>query len=374
MRRVFQTAFGRAIPPTLLVGLVVLSSLSLGCEAIFRWWITPPPFASHDPTAPPDYSDLATWAAHPDKSDPADLVPPGSGAVDRQAEAEVDVFFIHPTTYYKSEHFNGPWDDPDAAEITDTGVMALQASSFNSAGRIFAPYYRQIALGGYFSDDTERGLALAFGDVERAFDHWLLSWNEDRPFILASHSQGSRHAQTLLSKRFSGEEGRALRERLVAAYLLGGRIAEHRLGGELPLPACERADDTGCVIGWRTVSDETGPRPGEADEVGDNLCTNPLSWTRGGEPAPPSTNLGSLPLGQNDRTSLPAATLGFVGARCQDGFLRIAPTPEGDGWETLVRGGDFHVYDYALFHMNVRANALQRAAAYLGSGDPAGSR
>ena len=371
MQRVFQTARGRATGHVLLATVVVASSFSLGCDAVFRWWITPAPFDSHAPT--PDYADLATWAAHPDKSDPADLVPPGSGAMDRQAESEVDVFFIHPTTYYQSDHFNGPWDDPGAAEITDTGVMAIQASSFNGAGRIFAPYYRQIALGGYFTDDVERGLAFAFADVERAFDHWLERWSGDRPFILASHSQGTRHAQTLLAKRFEGEEGRALRDRLVAAYLIGGRIPQRRLGAELPLPSCERTDDTGCLIGWRTVSDETGPRLDDLEEMEDNLCTNPLSWTRGGEPAPPDANLGSLPLGRNDRTSLPAPTPELVGARCQDGWLRIAPTPEGEGWETLVRSGDFHVYDYALFHMNVRANAEARVAAHLASLAPDGS-
>ncbi len=353
-----------------LTAVALVSLAAFGCSTVFRWYVTPEPFDSHEPPPAPDYAELATWAAHPDKRDPADLVPPGSGAVDRQSEAAVDVFFIHPTTYYKSDHFNAPWDEPSAGEITDTGVMAIQASSFNGAGRIFAPYYRQIALGGYFTADAERGLAFAYQDVERAFDHWLTEWSGGRPFILASHSQGSRHAQTLLAKRFAGEAGRPLRERLVAAYLVGGWIDEAQLGKELPLPACQEPTSTGCIIGWRTVSDETGPRADEEQEVAANLCVNPLSWRRDGLRVAPAANLGALPLGQNTRTSLPAATPGIVGGQCRDGWLRIAPTPEGEGWQTLVRSSDFHVYDYGLFHMNIRANAQTRASSYFARKPP----
>ncbi|MCP5058576.1 MAG: DUF3089 domain-containing protein [bacterium] len=356
----------RLLLPTILL---LMATSTLGCRAMFQWWITPAPFDSHTPPPAPDYAELASWAAHPDVSDPADLVPPGSDAVDRQAEAPVDVFFLHPTTYYNGEHFNAPWDDPDAAEITDTGVMATQASSFNGAGRIFAPYYRQMALGGYFTPDKAKGLELAYTDVERAFDHWLNERSGGRPFILASHSQGSRHAQTLLQERFSGEEGRALRERLVAAYLIGGWIPTTKLGAELPLPACETAQDTGCLIGWRTVSADAEPRSeiNELEAPETNLCTNPLSWTRGDTRAPASEHLGALPLGQNDRNALPPITVEMLGARCSAGQLQIDPTPEGDGWDVLVRQGNFHVYDYALFTMNVRANAEQRVAAYLAS-------
>ncbi|MAE96479.1 MAG: hypothetical protein CL910_17670 [Deltaproteobacteria bacterium] len=349
--------------------LVLVASCGLGCAALFRWWITPAPFDTHTPPPAPDYAELATWAAHPEQSDAADLVPPGSGGVDRQAEAAIDVFFIHPTTYYESEHFNAPWDDPSADEITDTGVMALQASSFNGAGRVYAPYYRQIALGGYFTADKEKGLALAYGDVERAFDHWLARWSGGRPFILASHSQGSRHAQTLLRTRFAGEEGRALRQRLVAAYLIGGWIPEQDLGAALPIPACEGPRDTGCLIGWRTLSEKAAPPtgPNQLPPGQTNLCTNPLSWTRAATPAPRTAHLGALPLLQNDRTALPPVTAGMLGARCTEGSLRIDPAPQGKGWNVLVRGGNFHVYDYALFYMNLRANAEERAAAHLAS-------
>ncbi len=63
----------------------------------------------------------------------------------------------------------------------------------------------------------------------------------------------------------------------------------------------------------------------------------------------------------------PPITVEMLGARCSAGQLQIDPTPEGDGWDVLVRQGNFHVYDYALFTMNIRANAQQRAAAYLAS-------
>lgn len=353
--------------------LLTVTVSQIGCAQALRWYLTPAPFAEHTPPPAPDYADLASWASHPDKTDPADLVPPGTGSVDRQAEAAVDVFFVHPTTYYKSAHFNAPIDDEDANEITDLGVMAGQASTFNGAARIYAPRYRQMAVGGYFTEDKEKGLAFAFTDVERAFDHWLETWSDGRPFLLASHSQGSRHLQTLLAKRFAGEEGAALRERLIAAYLIGGWVDQERLGGELPLPACETATDTGCAIGWRTATEEFEATQTEIVPPDRNLCMNPLTWSRTGA-APKDANLGSIPLAATDRESLPVPDAGLVGARCDAGWLRIDPTPEQDGYDTMVRGGNYHVYDYALFHMNVRANVETRVGAYLSSRPGGGGR
>ncbi len=354
----------RAHGSSTLALLVVLALGLGGCERIVIWWITPDPFDSQQPPPAPDYADPQSWAALPDRDDWADRVPPGSGAVDRQGEARVDVFFVHPTTYYKSAHFNGPIDDEDTNRITDEGVMAIQASAFNGAARIYAPRYRQIALGGYFTEDREKGLALAYGDVLRAFDHYLAHWNAGRPLYLAAHSQGTRHSLQLLGDRFA--RASPVRERLIAAYLIGGWLPEHRFtGNEADLPACERADDTGCVIGWRTVAEDGTPSlrdglaPGET-----NLCTNPLLWTRGPERAPRERNLGSLPLNVIRDGELPPIDRALVGARCADGWLRI-DRPDADGYGVLVRRGDYHTYDYALFYMNLRENARRRVEAYL---------
>jgi hypothetical protein len=73
---------------------------------------------------------------------------------------------------------------------------------------------------------------LAYGDVARAFDHFL-SVNPSGPFILASHSEGSIHALRLLQERIIGTP---LHRRLVVAYVIG--LALPAQIAEAGLPVC----------------------------------------------------------------------------------------------------------------------------------------
>ena len=56
-------------------------------------------FAEATPPAAPDYTQAQWWAALPDREDAADVVP-SSDVQDIQSTAEVDVFFVHPTTFF----------------------------------------------------------------------------------------------------------------------------------------------------------------------------------------------------------------------------------------------------------------------------------
>ena len=68
--------------------------------------------APHPPA--PDYADLANWAAHPDKTDPADQTP-CPNIPNLQADAAVDVFFLYPTTYTGDSRNERDWN----AAVTD---------------------------------------------------------------------------------------------------------------------------------------------------------------------------------------------------------------------------------------------------------------
>lgn len=57
------------------------------------------PFRHASSPASPDYSREESWAALPDCVDSADALAE-IGVMDQQASAAVDVFFIHPTTYF----------------------------------------------------------------------------------------------------------------------------------------------------------------------------------------------------------------------------------------------------------------------------------
>src|SRR3546814_14982530 len=90
------------------------------------------------------------------------------------------------------------------------------------------------------------------------------------------------------------------------------------------------------------------------------LCVNPCT----GAPAtaaPPTENLGALRPSEDFSTlSLEA---GKIGARCDKGLLLIGPPPLGFG-RYVLPGNNFHIYDYALFWANLRADAEARAASF----------
>ena len=85
-----------------------------------------------------------------------------------------------------------------------------------------------MAAGGYF--DRSNGvpaLEIAYADISAAFDDFLRRRGDDqRPILLASHSQGTALMERLLLERFATktDEGARLRELLVAAYLVGMKI------------------------------------------------------------------------------------------------------------------------------------------------------
>jgi hypothetical protein len=366
-------AHGRGHPVRrLLIAIGVAVALLAAAGALIPWWgprvfpwlvVPPRGFEAAFVPAEPDYAAPASWAALPETPDGADALPPGAEVEAAQAEAPADVFFVHPTTYYDRRRWNAPIDAGLANRITDEGVLPQQASAFNGAGRVFAPRYRQMTLGGFPSGDArsrERALEIAYTDVRRAFDAFLARSGAGRPILLAGHSQGSLHLRRLLPEVMGDA---ALRERLVAAYLVGARVpANGATQGPVAIEACRAPRDTGCVIAWRTFSDGGDPWLHEAKGPEPDLCTNPLTWTTADAIATRDQNQGSLPLaGLQGLLPLDAH---LVGAQCRDGIL-WTQTPLAPGYRfAVLPGGNYHVYDYNLFWMNVRRNAEARVRAW----------
>ena len=93
------------------------------------------------------------------------------------------------------------------------------------------------------------------------------------------------------------------------------------------------------------------------------LCVNPLTGAPG-TAALPAANIGSL---------VPSADFmgaelrkGMVAARCDpSGLLLIGPPPKKAFESYVMPGNNYHVFDYALFWGNIRADAEARAKAYL---------
>lgn len=139
---------------------------------------------------------------------------------------------MHPTSYI-GPLWNAPIDDPRLNADTDRVATRIQASAFNACCAVYAPRYRQ-ANGTAFThptEDSRRALDVAYGDVREAFHRFLGRRDAARPFLLASHSQGSVLAYRLLREEIAPT---ALRERLLAAWLIGAPLTEEAVAREIP--------------------------------------------------------------------------------------------------------------------------------------------
>lgn len=312
-------------------------------------------FSADTVPAKPDYALLDSWAAHPAKADSADLLPDPK-LNDAQDNAGVDVFFLHPTTYTKqpgNTQWNGSIGDLRLSTKTDKYPMKYQATAFNGAGRIYAPYYRQAHIQSYFTRKKASAIQafeVAYRDVEQAFRYYLAHENNGRPFIIAAHSQGTQHAERLIRQHV---DGKPVQEKLVAAYLVGMPVRKDAFTNILP---CTTEVQTNCFCSWRTWKRGHLPKS-RRDTVTNVLVTNPLTWKTEGY-APMEMNKGTL-LRDYTRLRIP----GLTDAEVNDRVLWVN-RPKFP-WSFLILSRNYHIADINLFWMNIRENAIERSRAFL---------
>lgn len=364
-----------------LIILVVIGGILIAAfgTQLFTWAVTPPnAFETYDPPPAPDYANPTSWAARPETADEADATP--KGLSDNQSTAQADVFFIHPTTYLSRAGWNAPLDDETARDRIDSFVMRYQASAFNGCCKIYAPLYRQATIAAFYQrEDGEKALDFAYEDVRRAFRHFLANDNKGRPLILAGHSQGSRHLVQLLEDEVDQSP---VRNRLIAAYVIGYPIPMDVFGRKYDnLAPCDTPEQTGCVISWNSFGEDGDPSAlrtaiglqydgkFETGAGKDVLCTNPLDWSRSEDTVAADQNPGGVALSITSDT-LGAPDPGVTGAHCRDGILYVSPTVDDGYDEILMPGRNFHVYDYNLFYVAIRDNAMTRVAAQAGRRPP----
>ncbi len=302
----------------------------------------------------PDYSNLDFWAAHPDKNDPADLIPQQIGE-DHDQIREADIFFIHPTTYTSGSidgMWNGPLNHAKLNKKTDEGTIQYQASIFNKAGRVYAPRYRQAHLQTFFTVHNELAelvFDLAYNDVQNAFSYYLEEENQGRPFIIASHSQGTTHAVRLIRAMVDGHD---IQSQLVAAYLVGMPVHKNVFES---IPPCKNSNDLNCFVSWRTY--KRGHIPANV-ALGDSIAVhNPLSWTQDDTYINKESNRGAIL--RNFNKIIPQAT----DAQVKDGIL-WASKPKF-AFSFLFTRRNYHIADLNFYYMNVRQNAYQRVEQFV---------
>ncbi|VWX53288.1 DUF3089 domain-containing protein [Novosphingobium sp. 9U] len=381
----------------IVTGLVVLVLLAFLALRIFAQDLTEiafvpsAKFTDQPKLAEASYDDPDMWLARPGmKNDAARWLPSDFAQVQASeaasegadeaapavtAESKVDaaVFFVHPTGLVSRSSWNASLDDQVSRQRSRLFVQGM-ASPFNASPDVWAPRYRQAAVGAFLTDAPEatQALDLAYRDVAQAFDTFVKSIGPGQPIVLAGHSQGAFHLRRLIRDRIAGTP---LAKRIAVAYIIGWPVSNDR---DLPLmgmPACKDATSTGCVVSWLSFADppETemllrayARRRGlDGQEVGADpsfVCVNPISGVEDGKAAA-RENLGTLvpDLAQGTGTLAP----GVVPAQCgKDHLLHIGAPPDLDMGPYVLPGNNYHLYDITLFWANLRADLARRVGAF----------
>lgn len=296
----------------------------------------------------PDYNNLYYWASHPRKKDPADSI--SKALANEERDTVADVFFVHPTTYTKdtSDGLNAAINNATLNAKTDYSAILYQASVFNQHARIFAPRYRQAHLSCFYLKDSSRtkeAFEIAYADVREAFLYYLQNENKGRPFIIASHSQGTLHAARLIKELI---QETPLQKQMVVAYLIGLPVPERYFSG---ISACTSPEETGCFVSWRTF--KSGYLPDYVKKENFKaVVVNPLTWATGTELAGREKNEGAILYKYH------SVFRHTNDARVQGNVLWVHK-PHFP-WSFLYLMRNYHIGDINLFYLNIRRNVETR--------------
>lgn len=350
-----------------------LGVLLVFCAALYVWWgsiqeaLHDPgiPYQTYTPPPAPDYAKAESWA----------LIP-ANPTTWTSKDPPADVFFIHPTTYERRAHWNGPIDDRRAKRLLDEVMIPNYAGPFAKSGRVFAPRYRQASLYTQMTlrEDARDARAFAYRDVKWAFDQYLSNYNKGRPIIIAGVEQGG-----FLASRLAREAALdpAVAARIAAVYLIDTPITAEAL----PLPLCTTKGQARCTVAWFSEGFREEERAADrlkhaavwngdtVEPLGERplVCVNPLLGVPGAEAAPARLNQGAVNAAGLEWGVRPGFQNSQVGAQCVNGILKITrpKSPalrERGGWMEQQR-----VRSANLFYGDIEADAQARLGTLLGT-------
>jgi hypothetical protein len=300
-----------------------------------------------------NYDNLENWAAHPWKKDNADSIP--QDLINKEIiDSVADVFFIHPTTYTQKEfiEWNADINNKELNENTDKTTILYQASVFNKRCRIFAPRYRQAHINVFYINEDLASVYfdIAYNDIKNAFEYYLEHYNNGRPIIIASHSQGTKHAGRLLKEFF---ENKQLNKQLICGYIIGMPIPEKYFSN---LPPCSDEKQTGCFVGWRTYKKGYIPEFIKNEKF-KSIVVNPLTWKINEDQVSIKLNKGGVL--KNFNKIVPKV----VDAKI-NGNILWSCKPDVFG-KMFFTAKNFHIGDINLFYMNIRENVDVRIKSFM---------
>jgi len=287
-------------------------------------------------------------------------------------EKGVDVFYLYPTAWRKMDA-----SEPNICEI-DNPIMLKQsklafdrqATAFETAANIYAPYYRQgdapytLSLS---QEERDKFIGdIPQSDIFKAFDYYIRNLNEGRPFILAGHSQGSNILLYLLSEYM--QDNPKVYDRMIAAYVIGYSVTEDYMKSNPHLKFAEGSDDTGVIVSYNTEAPSVED-PGNPVVLEGALAINPITWTRESKLATKEENLGSILLNPDGSVvtgddGKMKRLLNYADAQIDKtkGVI-ICSTADVNSLSpgnAVFGKGVYHLFDYSFYYFNIRENAEKR--------------
>ena len=324
--------------------LAIASLILVSCKTTYNT----SSFKSTAVPAEPDYSNQKYWAVLPGQY-PEEL----KEIVKTELEKDTDVFFVYPTllTDKKDSLWNADVNRADLRKTVIEQSVKYQASAFAKAGNLYVPFYRQSHYKIYvppYDKQEKDSRMIAYQDVKAAFQYYLKNYNQGRPIIIASHSQGSIMCGMLLQEFF---DGTPLQKQLVAAYVPGVKFQDDKFKS---LKKMDQPLATGGYVSWNTYKRKNYPPTYEKWYKG-ATTTNPVTWDNRTETTF-DQHLGVL---NTDGKIYPNA----LRLQVVDGLVwSSVPKIPKRFFLSFVK--NYHFADINLFWKNIEQNAVNRVNAW----------
>lgn len=279
-----------------------------------------------------------------------------------------DIFIAAPTVGLETKYGNNNIHDPQIRHFFKM-ALDMEKGIFEDSCRMFAPYYRQATMPVFYLDDDNQKPfnRIAYNDIKEAFLDYYYNYNNGRPFILWGFSQGARMCLELIRNLFTETE---FMNKMVACYAIGWRITEDDLAHCPRLKMAQSAEDTGTIISFN--SEFAGVEGSILVPCGTKtIGINPLSWSTDCSQADKNMNKGAKIMDLMDGRTVSHEPC-FCGAKLDErrGTLIISDLDEKDYPDFLGLGkGVMHLYDYMLFHDNLKENIIKRIISFKNSID-----
>lgn len=308
------------------------------------------------------HKDTISLPLSPDYSDPTCWFQANRQTTDKS----YDIFYIVPTCIFdwkdEKERIHHHMDvyNTGHQESVNSAIM-LAKNIFADSCNFFSPYYRQISIESWMTDKhtIEERYKIAFEDIQAAFEYFMLHHNNNRPFILAGHSQGGKAVLDLLKYNMNS----ARYSRLVAAYPMGYPVKQKDLGAFLK-PARDSID-TGVIISFNSVSDNSAIANILSEAA---YSINPLNWQTDSTYAPKSEHLGFVTIRADGsiEQEIPHLLGAYIdpktkalivdGVQAEDYYLEVL--------SPLFPQGNYHIVELNFFYRNLQRNILSRIRNY----------